>query len=117
MRPVISSTPLSPPHRSTSTELLEVRSRKSAVPPGAGKVVISIILNRSRVMSFSVRLETALRIESVPKVELLGGADVKERTRFGACVEPMQGSIKLTNTILLEVRGSAKPSGDGAPSR
>src|SRR5262245_8139606 len=74
------------PHggRSTvTTTVVEVRGRKSAMPLGAGKVVMSITRHRRRVTFPPVLLVTVLRMSSVPKVELFGGSEVKSRTRFG----------------------------------
>src|SRR3989344_2496568 len=74
------------PHgaRSTVTTTLEdVRGRRSAVPDGAGNVVRSMILNRSRVRSPPLVLVKVRRTSSVPKVELLAGSLVKSRTELG----------------------------------
>src|SRR5215510_14926163 len=74
------------PHggRSTvTTTVVEVRGRKSAMPLGAGNVVRSITRKRKRVTFPPVLFTTVLRISNVPKVELLGGSEVKSRTRFG----------------------------------
>src|ERR1044071_4420625 len=87
------------PHggRSTvTTTAVEVRGRKSAMPLGAGKVVRSITRQRKRVTFPPVLLVTVLRISSVPNVELLGGSEVKSRTRFGGDAGPTQTSNKST---------------------
>src|ERR1044072_1121937 len=76
--------PLPQGGRSTvTTTAVEVRGRKSAMPLGAGKVVISTTRKRRRVTFPPVLLTTVLRTSSVPNVELFGGSDVKSRTRFG----------------------------------
>src|SRR6476659_2976423 len=76
--------PLPQGGRSTvTTTAVEVRGRKSAIPLGAGNVVTSTTRQRRRVTFPPVLLVTVRRISSVPKVELLGGSEVKSRTRFG----------------------------------
>ncbi len=63
--------------RSTvTTTAVEVRGRRSAIPDGAGKVVISMTLKRNRVTLPPVLFVNVRRISSVPKVELLGGSEV-----------------------------------------
>src|SRR5262249_18052469 len=87
------------PHggRSTvTTTVVEVRGRKSAIPLGAGKVVRSITRHRMRVTFPPVLLVTVLRISNVPKVELLGGSEVKSRTRFGGVAAPTHVSSRFT---------------------
>src|SRR5262247_2180015 len=77
------------PHggRSTvTTTVVEVRGRRSAMPLGAGNVVRSTIRKRRRVTLPPVLLMIDLRMSKVPKVELLGGSEVKSRTRLGADV-------------------------------
>src|SRR5687768_16567976 len=86
------------PHggRSTvTTTAVEVRGRKSAMPLGAGNVVMSITRNRRRVTLPPVLLVMVLRISRVPKVELLAGSEVKSRTRFGGDAPPTHGSRKI----------------------
>src|SRR4030095_17161483 len=73
------------PHggRSTvTTTAVEVRGRKSAMPDGAGNVVISTTLKRNRVTFPPVLFTTVRRTSSVPKVELFGGSVVNRGTRF-----------------------------------
>src|SRR5918992_5095504 len=61
----------------------EVRGRRSAVPPGAGNVSTSATRKRSRVTGAPVLLVQVLLTESVPKVELFAGSEVKSRATFG----------------------------------
>ena len=87
------------PHggRSTvTTSEVDVRGRKSAIPEGAGNVVMSITRKRSLVTFPPVLLTIVRRISSVPKVELLGGSEVKSRTLFGGEAPATQGSRKFT---------------------
>src|SRR4029079_16598413 len=87
------------PHgtRSTvTTTAVEVRGLRSAIPDGAGNVVMSITLHRIRVTLPPVLLVTVRRIAKVPKVELLAGSDVKSRTRFGGDAAATHGSRKST---------------------
>src|SRR5688572_26230674 len=108
------------PHggRSTvTTTAVEVRGRKSAMPLGAGKVVRSITRNRRRVTLPPVLFTTVRRMSNVPKVELLGGSDVKSRTRFGGEAAPTHMSSKFTANDALRCIGELKFSGPGAPSR
>src|ERR1044071_9728976 len=89
--------PLPQGGRSTvTTTAVEVLGRKSAMPLGAGNVVKSTTRKRKRVTFPPVLLTTDLRISRVPKVELLGGSDVKSRTRFGGDVAATQTSSELT---------------------
>src|SRR5689334_412949 len=108
------------PHggRSTvTTTAVEVLGRKSAIPLGAGNVVKSITRNRKRVTFPPVLLTTVLRISRVPKVELLGGSDVKSRTRFGGDAAATQTSRRSTVNEALRSIGELRFSGPGAPSR
>lgn len=57
----------------------EVRGRRSATLDGEGKVEMSRIRKRRRVMFVSVLLVNVRRIETVPNVELFGGSLVKSR--------------------------------------
>src|SRR5262249_45355448 len=108
------------PHggRSTvTTTVVDVRGRKSAIPLGAGNVVRSMTRKRSRVTLPPVLLTTVRRISSVPKVELLGGSDVKSRTRFGGELEAAQVSNRLTANDALRSIGEERFSGPGEPRR
>src|SRR5690242_4657312 len=108
------------PHggRSTvTTTAFEVRGRRSAIPEGAGKVVRSTTLNRSRVTLPPVLFVTVIRRSSVPKVELFGGSDVKSRTRFGGDADPTQVSKLVTAKEALRSIGLERFSGPGAPRR
>src|SRR6185295_1384821 len=70
--------------RSTVTTIaVEVLGRKSAIPDGAGKVVMSVTLHRKRVTFPPVRFVTVLRISRVPNVELFAGSEVKSLTLLG----------------------------------
>lgn len=64
----------------------EVRTRKSAVPEGAGNVVIVVTRIRRRVTGAPVLFITRRRTESVPTVELFAGSGVRSVTRFGGTV-------------------------------
>src|SRR5262245_28737440 len=87
--------PLPQGGRSTvTTTVVDVRGRRSAMPEGAGNVVTSTILKRRRVTFPPVLLTTERRMSRVPKVELLGGSEVKSRTRFGGDAAATQISSK-----------------------
>src|SRR5678816_2612569 len=60
-----------------TTTAVDDRGRRSAMPLGAGKVVISTTRNLSLVTFPPVLLIIVRRISSVPKVELCGGSEVK----------------------------------------
>src|ERR1044072_3422190 len=108
------------PHggRSTVTTTdVEVRGRKSAMPLGAGNVVRSTTRKRKRVTFPPVLLITLLRISNVPKVELLGGSEVKSRTRFGGDAGATQTSRTLTVKEAFRSIGELRFSGPGAPRR
>src|SRR5947209_15215639 len=96
----------------------EVRARRSAVPAGTvpAKVVMSTMRKRRRVMLAPVLFVTVRRIESVPKVELFGGSEVKSRARLGELEEPTPGSRIVSPTKALRWIGPARFSGPGAPS-
>src|SRR5262245_7800572 len=64
------------PHggRSTvTTTVVDVLGRRSAMPDGAGNVVKSMTLKRSRVTFPPVLFVNVRRMSSVPNVELFGG--------------------------------------------
>src|SRR6185369_3777170 len=110
--------PLPQGGRSTVTTTdVEVRGRKSAIPLGAGKVVRSTTRKRKRVTFPPVLLTTVLRISKVPKVELLGGSEVKSRTRFGGDAGATHMSRKSTANDALRSIGELRFSGPGAPRR
>ena len=89
--------PLAHGGRSTvTTTEVEVRGRKSAMPLGAGNVVKSITRKRRRVTLPPVLFTIVRRMSIVPKAELLGGLDVKSRTRFGGEVAATHGSSRFT---------------------
>src|SRR6185295_19637929 len=108
------------PHggRSTVTTTdVDVRGRKSAMPLGAGNVVRSITRKRKRVTFPPVLLTTVLRMSNVPNVELLGGSEVKSRTRFGGDAGPTQMSRTFAANDGLRSIGELRFSGPGAPRR
>src|SRR5262245_43175385 len=108
------------PHggRSTvTTTAVDVRGRRSAMPDGAGNVVMSMTRKRSRVMLPPVLLTIVRRISSVPNVELFGGSLVKSRTRFGDAVDATQLSSRFPANDALRSIGDERFSGPGAPSR
>ena len=72
----------------------DVRGRKSASPNAEGKVDISATRNRSRVTAAPVLLVQVRLIESVPKVELFGGSEVKSRATFGETLSACAGSTR-----------------------
>jgi hypothetical protein len=72
----------------------ELRGRRSAIPLGAKKVVMSMTRNQRRVTSPPVLLTTRRRRSSVPKVELFNGSDVKSRTRLGGLEAAFELSSK-----------------------
>src|SRR5215218_9752415 len=65
----------------------ELSTRSSAVPDGAGKVEMSMTRKRRRVTLAPVLFVILRRIESLPKVELFAGSEVKSRTRFGGALD------------------------------
>src|SRR4029079_2772722 len=106
------------PHggRSTVTTTdVAVRGRKSAMPLGAGNVVRSSTRKRKRVTFPPVLFTTVLRISNVPKGELLGGSEVKSRTRFGGDAGATQTSRTFTTNDVLRSIGELRFSGPGAP--
>src|SRR6476660_1229887 len=108
------------PHggRSTVTTTdVDVRGRKSAMPLGAGNVVRSTTRNRRRVTLPPVLFTTVRRMSNVPKVELLGGSEVKSRTRFGGDAAATQVSSNFTANDAFRSIGELRFSGPGAPSR
>src|ERR1044072_1277108 len=110
--------PLPQGGRSTvTTTAVEVRGRKSAMPLGAGKVVISITRHRTRVTFPPVLLTTVLRISKVPKVELFAGSEVKSRTRFGGEAGATHMSRRFTANDALRRIGELSFSAPGAPRR
>src|SRR5689334_1134303 len=108
------------PHggRSTvTTTAFDVRGRKSAMPLGAGNVVRSTTRKRKRVTFPPVLFTIVLRISNVPKVELLGGSEVKSRTRFGGDAGATQTSRRFAVNDALRSIGELRFSGPGAPRR
>src|SRR5690242_16074220 len=108
------------PHggRSTvTTTALDVRGRKSAMPLGAGNVVMSTTRKRSRVTLPPVLLTTVRRMSNVPNVELFGGSDVKSRTRLGGDAAAAHVSSRLTANDALRSMDELRFSGPGAPRR
>ena len=57
------------------------------------------------------------RMDSVPKVELFGGSEVKSRTRFGGLIAATFASRKLATIKPLRRIGLERFSGPGEPSR
>src|SRR6185369_1453316 len=94
---------------------VEVIARRSAVPPpGDGKVVISMIRKRRRVMVAPVVFCTLRLIESTP-LGAVGGAGVNVRSRFGEADCDCVPSSSGTRTPALSRRiGDARFSGPGA---
>src|SRR5215470_14033250 len=108
------------PHggRSTvTTTVVEVRGRRSAMPLGAGNVVRSTTRKRKRVTFPPVLFTIVLRISNVPKVELLGGSEVKSRTRFGGDAAATQTSSRSAVNDALRSIGELRFSGPGEPRR
>src|SRR5215471_7721796 len=98
---------------------VDERGRRSAKPDGAGKVVRSMMRNRSRVMSAPLMFFHCIRIDTVPKVELFTGSDVKSRTRFGElshALQPLAFCATSTDAPPSSLIGEFSPSGPGAPS-
>src|SRR4029078_12196515 len=87
------------------------------MPLGAGKVVRSTTRKRKRVTFPPVLLTTVLRISNVPNVELLGGSEVKSRTRFGGDAGPTQISNGSPAKEAFRSIGERRFSGPGAPRR
>src|ERR1700741_4440031 len=85
------------------------------MPLGAGKVVRSSTRHRMRVTFPPVLLVTVLRISRVPNVELLGGSEVKSRTRFGGDAGPTQISNRSTAKKQFRPTGNLSFTGPGAP--
>jgi hypothetical protein len=78
--PVAKHVALSPMPATTTRP--EVLGRRSAVNAGDGKVEMSVIRNRNRVIFAPVLFTKRRRIDSVPMVELFPGSTVRSRTRF-----------------------------------
>jgi hypothetical protein len=92
------------PHgaRSTvTTTAVEVLGRKSAIPDGAGNVVMSITRHRRRVTFPPVLFLTLRRMSSVPNVELFAGSEVKSLTRLGGELGLTHGSSDVTAKLAL----------------
>src|SRR5215210_5300256 len=83
----------------------ELLGRRSAMPEGAGKVVMSTTRNLSRVRFEPEMLVTFRRTESVPKVLLFTGSGVVSRTRLGGNADDTAGSSKETEIMLLPSTG------------
>ncbi len=101
-----------------TTTSVEVRGRKSAMPDGAGNVVMSMIRNRSRVTWTS-----GVVSESAPEIER---AESRVVCRIGGEVahpvwrEWLAHTVESRNkpvTVPLRLIGEARFSGPGAPSR
>ena len=93
----------------------EVRGLRSAIPPGAEKVVISTMRKRSRVTGNGEVLTIRLRMSSVPNVEVFSGSDVKSRARFGKDEAADVPSRFTTGIASFCCIGLDKFSGPGAP--
>src|SRR4029453_16204899 len=110
--------PLPQGGRSTvTTTAVDVRGRRSAMPDGAGNVVMSMTLYRRRVTFPPVLFTTVRRMSSVPKVELFAGSLVKSRTRLGAADCATHVSSRSTANEALRSIGDERFSGPGAPRR
>src|SRR5215213_7411271 len=83
-----------------TTIAVELRGRRSAIPEGAGKVVMSVMRKRNLVTFAPVPLMNLRRRESVPKVELLAGSLVKSRTAFGGELSGCPSSINAAPKTL-----------------
>src|SRR2546423_14696494 len=108
-----------PPPDRLAVNVLPVIGRKSAVPEGAGKVVMSTMRKRRRVTAAPVLFVTLRRMSSVPKVEVAPEPGVKSRARAQAeVVEPVPAQPASTSDSLivaLRKTGLDKFSGPGAP--
>src|SRR5438105_106215 len=113
-----------PPERVAFGIVVEVRSRRSAVPEGGdappARVVMSTTRKRSWVMGAPVLFVNLRRIESVPSVELFGMSGVGSRKRAqaspGSKLVPEQpASTSEALTCALRWTGLVKLSGPGAP--
>ena len=99
------------PLTTTSVDVLGLRS---AIPDGAGKVVMSMTRNLKRVTAAPVVFTTRRRISKVPNVELFAGSEVKSLTRLGGDVAPMvESSNSVPNDDVRSI-GDARFSGPGA---
>src|SRR5215510_1991054 len=96
-----------------TTTSVDVLVRRSAIPDGAGNVVMSITRKRNRVTLPPELLTTRRRISSVPKVELLAGSDVKSRTRLGGFAGATVESSSNVAKLALRSIGDARFSGPG----
>src|SRR6201999_3730629 len=96
---------------------VDVRGRRSAVPEGAGNVVMSMTRKRRRVTGKLVLLTILLRRSSVPKVELFAGSLVKSRIRFGGDELFTDWSRLKPGSPLFCCVGLERFSGPGAPRR
>ena len=100
-----------------TTTSVDVLVRKSAIPDGAGKVVISMTRNLRRVTEAPVLFTTRRRISKVPNVELFGGSEVKFLTRLGGDAAEMVESSNNRPNDAVRLIGDARFSGPGAPKR
>src|SRR4030095_813899 len=76
-----------------------------------------MIRKRKRVTLPPVLFTNRRRMDSVPKVELFAGSEVKSRTRFGGLEPATVASRKLTAKRPLRLIGPERFSGPGEPSR
>lgn len=106
-----------PPQPSGSLEVTDDLNLRSAMPGGAGYVVMSNTRKRSAVISFAVVFVNARRSDMVPNVELFAGSETCERTLFGGVAAPTHGATSEMNTEPFVMRGSVRPERPGAPSR
>src|SRR5262245_51058092 len=97
----------------------DVRGRRSAKPDGAGNVVTSMMRNLRRVMLPPLTFFHVVRKLSVPNTELLGGSDVKSRTRFGAASHALHPLAFCTTSCdePSTMIGPLRFSGPGIPRR
>src|SRR6185436_15780011 len=90
-----------------TTTRVDVLGRMSAMPDGAGNVVMSMTRKRRRVTAPPVLLTKRRRRSSVPNVELFAGSLVKSRTRFGGLLDDTFASSRFV--VKLALRWIAAP--------
>ncbi len=93
----------------------EVNARKSAMPPGTGSEVMSMIRNRSRVTGAPVLLVIRRRKATVPLLVFGGAESVRSRARLGSTAAPLVASSITVVNGLLRTIGLVRFSGPGAP--
>jgi hypothetical protein len=108
------------PHggRSTVTTTdVEVRGRKSAMPLGAGNVVrIDYAKSQARYVASGVIHDRSANVQR-SESGVVGGSEVKSRTRFGGDAAATQISSRFTANEAFRSIGELRFSGPGAPRR